>query len=207
VTAVEIDLDNPAREEIQRTVQYLSVNGLLGKYSELSDVEKLKFIESTCRGQLRDVVLSLYETGALHAKVEELLVGIQALDKEARRLVIFSAVLTQAGYQSLSGVWILSELLDYSNSFEDLRASLRKNQLSDLVLIDGDNLSIKSPALAEFILKKVFNLDSILEVVKLALVNVDKYFESEDDLLKMAKGLLKFSVYGRLIKMSAKIKL
>ncbi|WP_026440807.1 SIR2 family protein [Acidocella facilis] len=200
VTSIEIDLDSPLREEAVRIVEYLTSNGLLGKYSDFSNSEKLQFVERTCGGQLRDIVLSLFETGVLHARVEELLVNIQKLDKSARDLIIFSAVLTEAGYQDLSEIWLLSQLLDYSGAFEELRASLLKNELGSLVRIDEGDLSIRSPALAEFILKRVFNLETILDVVKRGLTSVDNHFASEDDLVKMAKGLLKFSVYGRIIK-------
>ncbi len=199
VTTIDIDLDMPTRDEAIRTVAYLTVNGLLGKYADLSEAEKLDFIERKCGGQLRDIVLSLYETGALHQKVEQLLVNIQKLDKGAQDLIIFSAVLTQAGYQDLSEVWLLTNILDYSGAFEDLRTSLAENELSGLVKIEDGDLSIRSPALAEFILKRVFNLQTILDVVKRGLFYVDKYLRDEDDVIKMAKGLLKFSVYGRII--------
>jgi hypothetical protein len=200
VTAVEIDLDSPLRDETLRMVDYLTVNGLLGKYSDLSSSEKLNFLERTCGGQLRDIVLSLYETGALHAKVEELLVNLQRLESSAQDLIVFSAILTHAGYQNLSEVWLLSQLLDYSGALEDLRASLKKHELGGLVRVDEGDLSIRSPALAEFLLKRVFNLDTILNVVKRGLTAVHKNFADEDDLVTMAKGLLKFSVYGRIIK-------
>lgn len=200
MTCVEIDLDSPARDETQRLIEYLTVNGLLGKYADLSASEKLDFVERTCGGQLRDIVLSLYETGILHTRVEDLLVNIQKLDKGAQDLIIFSTVLTQAGYQDLSQVWLISELLDYSGAFEDLRASLNKHELGNLVRINEGDLSIRSPALAEFILKRVFNLDTILDVVKRVLTSVHNHFADEDDLVKMAKGLLKFSVYGRIVK-------
>lgn len=199
VTTIDIDLDMPTRDEATRTVAYLTANGLLGKYADLSEAEKLDFIERKCGGQLRDIVLSLYETGALHQKVEQLLVNIQKLDKGAQDLIIFSAVLTQAGYQDLSEVWLLTNILDYSGAFEDLRTSLAENELSGLVKIEDGDLSIRSPALAEFILKRVFNLQTILDVVKRGLFYVDKYLRDEDDVIKMAKGLLKFSVYGRII--------
>ncbi|MDH7793400.1 SIR2 family protein [Ochrobactrum sp. AN78] len=200
ITTIDIDLDVQMREEASRIVAYLTVNGLLGKYADLTDPEKLDFVERKCGGQLRDIVLSLYETGALHDKVEQLLVNLQALDKGAQDLIIFSAVLTQAGYQELSDVWLLTNILDYSGAFEDLRTSLAGHELSGLVKIDDGDLSIRSPALAEFILKRVFNLQTILDVVKRGLFYVDKYLRDEDDLIRMAKGLLKFSVYGRIIR-------
>ncbi|CCE96381.1 hypothetical protein SFHH103_01886 [Sinorhizobium fredii HH103] len=200
VTCVEVDLDSPTRDETHRMVQYLTVNGLLGKYSDLSDSEKLDFVERTCGRQLRDVVLSLYETGVLHTKVEEILVGIQTLDRGAQDLIIFSAVLTHAGYQNLSEVWLLSQLLDYSGAFEDLRASLYEHGLGRLIRINDGDLSIRSPALAEFILKRVFNIQTVLNAVKRGLTTIHNHFSDENDLVLMAKGLLKFSVYGRLLR-------
>lgn len=200
VTTVDIDLDSPSREEATRMVAYLAVNGLLGKYADLSDSEKLDFVERKCGGQIRDIVLSLYETGKLHDRVEELLINVQKLDANAQSLIIFSAVLTWAGYRELSEIWLLTELLDYPGAFEELRALLRQNGLGGLVKIDAGDLSVRSPALAEFILKRIFNLETILDVVKRALFSVDKFFRDEDDLIKMAKGLLKFSVYGRIIR-------
>ena len=197
VTSIEVDLDSPLRDETMRIVEYLTVNGLLGRYSDLSASNAL-------RGQwLRRPTprcILVYETGALHTKVEELLVNIQKLDKGAQDLIIFSAVLSQAGYQDLTGIWLLSDLLDFSGAFEDLRASLNMHGLGHLVRIDEGDLSIRSPALAEFILKRVFNLETILDVVKRGLTSVHDHFASEDDLVRMAKGLLKFSVYGRIIK-------
>ncbi|MCF1470998.1 MULTISPECIES: SIR2 family protein [Rhizobium/Agrobacterium group] len=200
VTTVDIDLDLQMRDEAVRTVTYLTVNGLLGKYADLSEAEKLQFVQKKCGGQLRDVILSLYETGALHDKVEQLLVNLQKLDKGARDLIVFSAVLTQAGYQDLSEVWLLTNMLDYSGAFEELRASLVEQELTGLVKVDEGDLSIRSPALAEFILKRVFQLEIVLDVVKRGLFYIDSYLRDEADLIKMAKGLLKFSVYGRIIR-------
>jgi hypothetical protein len=200
VTCIEVDLDTMQRDESRRTVEYLKTNGLLGKYADLPEGDKLSFVEKTCGGQVRDIVLSLYETGALHSRVEELLVNIQKLDKETQDLVIFSSVLTQAGYQELSSVWLLSQILNYSGAIEDLKAALTKCELGSLVKIDEGDLTIKSPALAEFILTRVFNIETILDSVKRALFFIDKYLSSEDDLIKMAKGLMKFSLYGRIIK-------
>ncbi len=200
VTCIDIDLDIMQRDESRRTVEYLKTNGLLGRYADLPESDKLLFIEKTCGGQVRDVVLSLYETGALHSRVEALLVNIQQLDKETQDLVIFSSVLTQAGYQDLSSVWLLSQMLNYSGAIEDLKGALVKCELGSLVKIDEGDLTIRSPALAEFILTRVFNIETILDSVKRALFFVDKYLSSEDDLIKMAKGLMKFSLYGRIIK-------
>ena len=204
-TFIEIDLNISQRDESQRVVSYLNENGLLGDYAELSEAEKLAFVEKTCRGQLRDVVLSLYQTGALHARVEQLLVNIQRLDKSPRDLIILSALLTYAGYQEMSQLLVLSDLVEYGGAYEELRQVLVEHELNSLVRIDAADLTIRSPALAEFILKRVFNVEVILEIARGALHVLDKYYLGDSDFEHLAKGLLKFSLYGRLIKSDAEI--
>jgi CRISPR/Cas system-associated endoribonuclease Cas2 len=200
MTAIEIDLDVMMRHEAVQTLRYLDVNALLGRFADLGDNERLEFIEKTCGGQFRDIVLSLYETGALHKKVEQLLINVQKLDKEAQDLIIFSAVLTQAGFHELSQLSLLTDILDYSGVFEDLRNALTEHELISLVRLDAGDITIRSPILAEFILRRVFNIETILDVVKRGLRAIHNYYADEYDLVRMAKGLLKFSVYGRIIK-------
>lgn len=198
-TYIEIDLNIPKRDESERIVNYLNINGLLGEYADLTEREKIEFVEKKCGGQLRDIVLSLYQTGALHTRVEELLVNVQKLNASTRNLIALSALLTYAGFQESSQLSVLSDLVDYSGNFEDLRQTLVEHELSSLVRMEAGDLVIRSPALAEFILKRVFSLQALLDIVKRGLFVLDKYYVDDPEFERLAKGLLKFSLYGRLI--------
>lgn len=199
-TPIEIDLNTPLRDENLRIVKYLDVNGLLGRYADLTEREKLEFVEKKCGGQLRDIILTLYQSGSLHKRVEELLVNIQALDPAARDVIVFSALLSYADFENVSQFVIISDLVGYSGVLEDLRTTLAKHELSTMVRLDTGDVVIRSPALAQFILARVFSVEAILDIVKRALFTLDQFYVSEDDFVTLGKSLLKFSLYGPLIK-------
>jgi hypothetical protein len=196
---IEIDLNTPQVGDSQRIITYLNANGLLGKHAELSENEKRRFVEKKCGGQLRDLILSLYQTGALHARVEEVLQNIQKLDSGVRDLIVFSALLTYSSYQDFSQLSILSDLVGYDGMYEDLKRTLADHELSTLVRIDAGDLTVRSPALAEFILRRVFNVEAVLEIVKRALFVLDNYYTDDPDFEHLGKGLLKYSLYGSLM--------
>jgi hypothetical protein len=195
----EVDLNSPSREETQKIVSYCKVNTLFGKYAELSDDEINNFIDRECAGQIRDVILSLYETGSLHQRIELLLLSINALPGAAKDLVLLSSLFKYAGFHGISNFSELSELSGYRGSYEDLRKSLKENDLSSLLRMDTGDLMIRSPALAEFILRRVFSIEVILNTVKKCLFVMDKYYVDDQDFERMAKGLLKYSLYGKII--------
>jgi hypothetical protein len=198
-TAIEIDLNLPRRDESLNLIRYLDVNGLWGEIADQTDKEKLDFIERTCGSQLRDVMLSLYERGSLHQKVEQLLLGIQALKPKERDLIALSALMSYADFQQSSQFLVISDLVGYSGSLEEFRSSLIENELLSLIRIDSSDVVIKSPALAEFILGRVFSIDTILKIIQDALKKLDEYYVDDDEFMRLAKGLLKFSLYGRWI--------
>jgi hypothetical protein len=200
VTPIEIDLNAPLRDENMRIVSYMDENGLLGDNADWSPKEKLDFVEKKCGGQLRDIILSLYQTGSLHKRVEDLLINIQALDDGTRDVIGLGALLSYADFGEVSQFSIISDLVGYPGVLEELRQSLAVRELSTLVRLDTGEVVIRSPALALFILTRVFSLEAILDIVKRALFVLDKYYADDSDFVKLGKGLLKFSLYGQLVK-------
>ncbi|SUS08781.1 conserved hypothetical protein [uncultured Defluviicoccus sp.] len=199
-TSIEIDLNSPQRDECERIVTYLDQNGLLGKNANWSPREKMEFVQKKCGGQLRDIILSLYETGTLHARVSELLQNIQKLGKRERDVIGLGALLSYADFTNMVQFSIVSDLVDYTDGIESLREKLSENELSTLVRLDTGDVLIRSPALAFFILTNVFSTESILQLVKTALFNLDNYYCDEDDFVTLGKNLLKFSLYGPMLK-------
>lgn len=196
---VEADLNNVVRSEARDWVRYLDENGLLGERSSLTENEKHDFVEKRCRGQMRDVVLELYTSGALHQKVEELLNNIQELDAGSRNVIGFSALLTVSDFQNLARFSDIAELVDFNQSLEEFRASLNKKGLSALVRLDQGDVVIRSPALAQFILRRIFGLSSTLDIARKAVHYINDYWYDEHEFELLAKSLLKFSSYNFLV--------
>jgi hypothetical protein len=113
-TYIEIDLNTPQRDESERVITYLNENGLLGSYAELSEKEKLEFVEKRCGGQLRDIILSLYETGALHTQSRDEGVSSDG-EREQRAQSLLRSVLdrkTDDLYHPLSVMRLYAEIVD-----------------------------------------------------------------------------------------------
>ncbi len=199
-TSIEIDLNSPQRDECERIVSYLDQNGLLGSNASWSEREKIDFVQNRCGGQLRDIILSLYETGSLHARVSALLQNIQRLDKGAADVIGLGALLSYSDFSNMVQFSIVSDLVEYNHGIEVLRQELSENELSSLVRLDTGDVLIRSPALAFFILTRVFNIETILGLVKRTLFNIEKYYCDDDDFIKLGKNLLKFSLYGPMLK-------
>ncbi len=198
-TPIEIDLNISSREQARNIVEYLLENGLLGSRSSQSESETLTLIERKCGGQIRDVVLTIYKTGSLHKRVEELVLNLQAMDKSSRDVIGFSALLSYADFDHLCRFSDIADLVNYSGALEELRATLARHELATLVRLDTGDVVIRSPALAQFILQRVFGLEAILEIAKNALFRLDEYYADENDFIKLGKALLKFSAYGPLL--------
>jgi hypothetical protein len=198
-TPIEIDLNTPLRPETLGWIKYLDTNGLWGEQADLAEREKLGLIENKCGGQLRDLVLSLYETGSLHRRVEELLLNIQSLETRSRNLIGLSALLSYADLEQSSQFLVLSDLVGYNGALEDLRSSLNEKELGSLIRLNTVDVVVRSPALSQFILSRTFSLGSLLSIVEYALKRLDKYYVDDEEFLNLGRGLLKFSLYGRLV--------
>ncbi|MFG1187495.1 SIR2 family protein [Xanthobacter aminoxidans] len=197
---IEIDLNVSKRSESEKIIRYLDENGLFGSASHLSNTEKLHIVERKCSGQIRDIVLTIYQTGSLHQKVEDLLANIRNLNKSERQIIGLSAMLAFIGFDHLSRFSDLSDLTNYDGILEDLRDALVRNEIATMVRVESGDVSIRSPALAEFILRRVFDMESLLEISMVTLNQIDLYYRDDPEFVSLAKALLKFSTYGSFVR-------
>lgn len=196
----EIDLNISSPDEVRRISSYLDENGLWGSFAEFNATEKADFIAQKCGGQLRDIILSLFEQGSLHERVTSLVEAIGDLDPFVYRLLVLSALLTVAGHDEFDRFYIIADLVEYNGSYEDIRDALRKNGILGLIKIEGGEIGFRSPAFAEFLLRKSVGLVRALDVAKLALFHLDKFFSDDYEFDRANRALLKFSLYRRIFK-------
>lgn len=197
---VEVDLNIPSMDEIQKFARYIEENGLIGKFKNETGKDARYFIEKKCGGQLRDVVLSMFEAGVLHERVEEVLNALLGLNEASQKLLAFGALLTVAGFQDLSQLLIVTDLVDYNGDLIDLRETLSEKELTGLVRFDRAEIAFRSVALAEFALRKIWSVDFVLDTARLALFRIDQFYSDDDDFSRLSKNLLKFSHYGKLLR-------
>ncbi len=200
LSAIEIDLNDATTNEIKDWVRYLDENGLFGDNANLDIKEKINFIERRCGRQMRDLILDLYSNGALHTRVSDLLDHIGSLKPDYKNIIGLSALLTICDFQEFSSYTDLSELVYTNISIEEFRLEISEIGLSGILKMNNGEVTIKSPALAQFILSRTFGLPEVLRIAKMAATYINDYLSDEYDYLLFGKTLLKFSSFHYLIK-------
>ena len=145
------------------------------------------------------MVLELYSTGALHQRVEELLTAIGVLDSESRDIVGLSALLTLCNFQDLATFMNLLELTGGDKTFDQFQADIRSRDLVGLLSMNQRDIILRSPALSQFVIRRIFGLKNILMIALRALNYIDKNLADEDDFFSFAKVLLKYSTYTHFV--------
>jgi hypothetical protein len=197
---IEIDLNLAPPDELNRIVQYLVENGLLQHRAELNSLERLRFVREECGGQLRDVILSLFETGALHERVLRLVDSINELSRDVYDLIVLSALLTVIGFEEYGRIYVAADLSEFAGTFEDARRALDEKGLLGLIRIDQGDMLFRSPAFAEFVLRRSAGLKRVLDISKRALFQLDRAYADDPDFDALTRSLLKISAYGRIFK-------
>jgi hypothetical protein len=86
----------------------------------------------------------LFETGVLHEKIKDVLSNVGNLTPGARRLTIFGALLAIAGLQEFSQLHFVSELVEFEESYEELRSIYDNQHLYGLIRMDMGEIAFRS---------------------------------------------------------------
>jgi hypothetical protein len=195
----EIDLNVGSDKESLYIRDYLDENGLFGKLSELSNNQRRDLIRFDCKGQVRDVILTLFENGALHERVQGLLEAILDMDPSTRDIITLGALITVSAAPEFGRLDIMSEALGYNGTSEELRDGFAKRELIGPLLIENGQIIFRSPMLAQFLLMKVFSFHDILKVAKNALFGISTIYGDDVDFDRFSRALLRFSLIGKFI--------
>jgi hypothetical protein len=125
--------------------------------------------------------------------------NIGNLDLQSRRLTQFGAFLTLIGLQDYSRLNLVSDIVGYDASYEDLKQEYLDQDLYGLIRMDMGEIAFRSPALAEFMLTNAATFSELLDTIKTALFRLDKYYADDSDFKPLSKSLLRFSNYRKLV--------
>ena len=116
--------------------------------------------------------------------------NIGNLDSPARRLTQFGAFMTLVGLQEYSLLNIVSDIVGYDASYEELKQAYLDQDLYGLIRMDMGEIAFRSPALAEFTLVNVAALSELLDTIKTALFRLDKYYADDSDFKPLSRVYL-----------------
>ena len=97
---------------------------------------------------------------------------------------------TLVGLQDYSRLNIISDIIGYDASYEELKKAYLEQHLYGLIRMDMGEIAFRSPALAEFMLRNVTTLNELLNTIKTSLFRLNKYYADDPDFTPLSKSLL-----------------
>ncbi|VTU25010.1 hypothetical protein SRS16CHR_03573 [Variovorax sp. SRS16] len=164
-SVASFDLNRLTKSESQEIVKLIDNFGLWADFSGWSDVQKLRLITSECDSQLHQVLLKLYQSPHIAAKVTELFSSIRP---NVRRIAIAAFVIRGSGLSSDRR--LLNDLLRGSPL---VRLSNADRESVKFLWDDSSgHIRLKSSVLAEYYLTSLGDAAEVVDVL------IEMYFRA-----------------------------
>lgn len=198
-----VDVNNLAASEVSALVDFLDANILWGDYSHLvSREEKIKFVDTTCGGELRGVLFALFNGGAVKGRIEQIFNDLDGLNRDYRDLIILLCILNFAYTRNnLSGyVYSYEDFLDLRINFDDFTQEISSKSVSEFLQSEKGYFRFKSSVFAKFYINSRVDLEYVFNLVYNVLVNIEKTHRHDDHILysDFSKALMQFNLYREL---------
>jgi hypothetical protein len=150
------DLNSLDGFEISQLIQLFETNGLWADLASRRPADKLDFVQRTCGRQLRTVLIRLFESPTIRAKIISTFKDVASSD--ALAVLTVSLLLDIAGFYP--DLYILNQL----SGIDVFLARDKINNAFSLEFLDQKHGSVrvKSPLLGEYVLQNVVSGDYVL---------------------------------------------
>jgi len=188
----EFDLNTLSRNEAERLIRVIDEFGLWSEFSALSDIDKVRLVRTECAGQIHQVLLKVYKSPHISARIQELFQGIP---------VAVSRIVTAAFLIRASGLSSDKRLIDELLSDAPLTRLSNMDRESVRFLWDdvGGQLLIRSSVLAEFYLTTLANAGNSVRVLIEMFENAHAWRTSASEYQHFMRSVMSFSALQRML--------
>lgn len=154
----EFDINQLTKSDALSLVSMIDTYGLWSEFSSLPDIQRVRLIDSECRGQFHQVLLKLYEAPQIASRIESLFGEI----KPAVKKIVIAIFLVKASGLEMSKS-LVNDLLEGSPL-----ARLSNNDKESVRFLWSDNsgyIQLKSSVLAEYYLTSLSDASEVLAVL------------------------------------------
>jgi len=191
---IEYDINKLSENSIVELTQLIDENGLWADFSKKKDSEKFDFIKRKCNGEIRNVLISLFESPTIKQKIIDTF-NMQP-DSDALSVLVSALILDVAGfYPDLSLV----------NQFSGIDVYSKKEKINNTFSLEFINnnrghIQVKSSVFGEYILQNVVSadyvVDKLIDFVKIC----EKSRNSTSIFHDIQKEIIRFSFIDRVFK-------
>lgn len=156
----EYSLNKLEDSEINSLLNYFGNHEYIwGRKSTLKRSSKQSFLKNTCKGSIKTILLSLFEENSIKDKILDIEKEI-CKNKENQELLYFTIV------NSLLSLDLdLNDILALLDKVGESSKISRCKNMRELIDIDSNDIKIKSPVLASFILSHTNKKNDILDLM------------------------------------------
>ncbi len=196
----KVDINQLSLNEIKKFTYFLNANILWGDASELeTESKQIEFIQKRCSSELRGVLFSLFDGGAIKHRIEEIFNEFNIIDKDYRDLIILVCVLNFAyARNNLSGhVYSYEDLLNLRVDFDLFSKKIEDSNISEFLNAENGAFTFKSSTFSKYYLNKFVDPSYLFELVFKVLKNLEVSYMNDDEFLykDFSKALLQFNLY------------
>ena len=166
---IEINIDILDDDEIDWIIDTLDEYGLWGSKAGLSRFDKFKFLERTCNRQFHSILLKLFESPEIGAKlkdIEKILRKQGSNHKELLSVLVLTILNHAATADILSDIWGANIISS---------AKFRKDPLvNEFVSFNFYAALVRSPVAAKYLIQESFDINTVTSVLIQMIEKIEK---------------------------------
>jgi hypothetical protein len=156
----EVSVNILDHEELEWFVQAFDAYGLWGTHAAEHHSKKFGFLEKTCGSQIQTILLKLLASPDIRSRFEDLF-SEASKDQYVLELLMTVMIFT------MMGVPVTMSVLQDVSDVRSLNSRLIRGShiVKEIINFDTNEVLLRSPATAEFILKRIASADAVVPVL------------------------------------------
>ncbi|EPB8178662.1 hypothetical protein GNF72_06785 [Clostridium perfringens] len=180
------DINKLSDKDIRSLVEILEYNKMWGEYSKDSKTKKFKFIKQKCKGEIKNLLLKLYESPVISNKICKIMDNINrdGTLKDLTLLILINNVIKlDLKFNTLLKILNISGLSGHVSKNKDI---------NELLNFKSSKIIVKSPIVAQYILQKGEYGEEVISLIIRIMENINElYYIPEYE--RIMKLLISFS--------------
>lgn len=190
-----VDLDRLEAADLRELDALLSFYGLWPQEAGETEQDRRKFIEDQCDGEVRGVLLHVFKSPAIAARIREPIERLSG--NRSAQTVLVSMLACRLANTALS----FSDICDiFELDRRAIHTAFEESGVRDLVPDSDDNFRARSPVLAEHILAHIIEPSGVHDALKLLLERAIDFRGADTRYVEALPALLRFAFVTRVFR-------
>ena len=192
----EVSLNSIVSSDASRWVDYLISYGYWKEKAALSTQQRIDFIASRCKGEIRGILLALLDSPLFREKLDRYFTKLALLPEAVRELIVYSTFLNFLNFRP-NDPYYISTLMNK----EYVAMLPRISADSDVfeIIARQNDLVFKSSVFGEYFLREYVPDDILVKLLSVFAARIDEKRHGQPAYGDLLRRMLRFSVIRALV--------